>query len=212
MVGAAGLAATLAAFESGADVALANKESLVAGGALVLEARDRAQRRLLPVDSEHSALAQCLEGAADGSVSGLVITASGGPFRGYSQEQLAGVTREQALDHPTWKMGAKITVDSATLMNKGLELIEAHHLFGIGYDAIEVVVHPQSIVHGMVRFRDGALIAHLGLPDMRVPISWALTYPQRAATPAPRLDLESAFTLEFEPPDRRRVPVPPAGA
>ena len=166
----------------------------------MLEARDRARRRLLPVDSEHSALAQCLEGAADGSVSGLVITASGGPFRGYSQEQLASVTREQALNHPTWKMGAKITVDSATLMNKGLELIEAHHLFGIDYDAIEVVVHPQSIVHGMVRFRDGALIAHLGLPDMRVPISWALTYPQRAATPAPRLDLETPFTLEFEPP------------
>ncbi len=200
VVGSAGLAATLAAFESGADVALANKESLVAGGALVLEARDRAQRRLLPVDSEHSALAQCLEGAADGSVSGLVITASGGPFRGYTQEQLASVTREQALNHPTWKMGAKITVDSATLMNKGLELIEAHHLFGTDYDAIEVVVHPQSIVHGMVRFRDGALIAHLGLPDMRVPISWALTYPQRAATAAPRLDLGTAFTLAFEPP------------
>ncbi len=201
VVGAAGLSATLAAFETGSDVALANKESLVAGGELVLAARDRSGRRLLPVDSEHSALAQCLEGAAEGSVAGIVITASGGPFRGRSAAQLAGVTREDALNHPTWTMGAKITIDSATLMNKGLEVIEAHHLFGLGYDAIEVVVHPQSIVHGMARFRDGALIAHLGLPDMRVPISWALTYPDRAATPAAQLDLTQAFALEFEPPD-----------
>ena len=211
VVGSAGLAATLAAFESSADVALANKESLVAGGALVLEARDRARRRLLPVDSEHSALAQCLEGAADGSVSGLVITASGGPFRGYSQEQLASVTREQALNHPTWKMGAKITVDSATLMNKGLELIEAHHLFGIDYDAIEVVVHPQSIVHGMVRFRDGALIAHLGLPDMRVPISWALTYPAAGRHPGPAARPGDALHTRVRAAGRGCVSVPPAG-
>ena len=201
VVGSAGLAATLAAFESGSDVALANKESLVAGGTLVLEARDRAGRQLLPVDSEHSALAQCLEGAADGAVEGIVITASGGPFRGLSAAELSGVTRERALKHPTWTMGAKITIDSATLMNKGLELIEAHHLFGLPYDRIEVVVHPQSVVHGMARFRDGALIAHLGLPDMRVPISWALTYPERAATPSPKLDLTRAFALDFEPPD-----------
>ncbi len=201
VMGAAGLEATLAAFEHGADVALANKESLVAGGDLVLAARDRSGRRLLPVDSEHSALAQCLQGAVEGSVEGLVITASGGPFRGYSNAQLESVTVDGALQHPTWSMGAKITIDSATLMNKGLELIEAHMLFGLAYDSIEIVVHPQSIVHGMVRFRDGALIAHLGLPDMRVPISWALTYPARAATPAARLDLGAAFSLDFEPPD-----------
>jgi 1-deoxy-D-xylulose-5-phosphate reductoisomerase len=206
MMGAAGLEATLAAFESGADVALANKESLIAGGDLVLAARDRSGRRLLPVDSEHSALAQCLEGAAEGSVDGLVITASGGPFRGYSSSQLEVVTVADALQHPTWSMGAKITIDSATLMNKGLELIEAHLLFGLRYDSIEIVVHPQSIVHGMVRFRDGALIAHLGLPDMRVPISWALTHPERAATPAARLDLTTAFALEFEPPDLAAFP------
>jgi 1-deoxy-D-xylulose-5-phosphate reductoisomerase len=206
LMGAAGLEATLAAFDHGADVALANKESLVAGGDLVLAARDRSGRRLLPVDSEHSALAQCLEGAAEGSVEGLVITASGGPFRGFSSPQLECVTVPGALQHPTWRMGEKITIDSATLMNKGLELIEAHLLFGLPYDAIEIVVHPQSVVHGMVRFRDGALIAHLGLPDMRVPISWALTYPDRAATPAQRLDLTTAFTLDFEPPDLDAFP------
>jgi 1-deoxy-D-xylulose-5-phosphate reductoisomerase len=131
----------------------------------------------------------------------LILTASGGPFRGWSRAQLAGVTREQALTHPTWSMGAKITIDCATLMNKGLELIEAHHLFGVPYDRIEVVVHPQSIVHGMARFRDGALLAHVGLPDMRVPISYALTHPARAATPAPRLDLSAPLRLDFEPPD-----------
>jgi 1-deoxy-D-xylulose-5-phosphate reductoisomerase len=168
IVGAAGLRATLTAFAAGADVALANKESLVTGGGLVLDARDRSGRLLIPVDSEHSALAQCLEGSAAGSVTGLVVTASGGPFRGRRRDDLVGVTPAEALAHPTWSMGEKITIDSATLMNKGLEVIEAHHLFGIAYDAIEVVVHPQSIVHGMVRFRDGALLAHAGLPDMRV--------------------------------------------
>jgi 1-deoxy-D-xylulose-5-phosphate reductoisomerase len=201
IVGAAGLEATLAGFESGADVALANKESLVAGGQLVLDARDRSGGALLPVDSEHSAMAQCLEGATEGSVESLVLTASGGPLRGWSAEELEGATREDALDHPTWSMGSKITIDSATLMNKGLELIEAHFLFATPYDHIEVVVHPQSIVHAMVRFRDGALLAHVGLPDMRVPISWALTYPERAATRAPQLDLTQAFSLDFEPPD-----------
>ena len=154
--------------------------------------RSTASTRRLPSASQ---------GAVEGSVEGLVITASGGPFRGYSNAQLESVTVDGALQHPTWSMGAKITIDSATLMNKGLELIEAHMLFGLAYDSIEIVVHPQSIVHGMVRFRDGALIAHLGLPDMRVPISWALTYPARAATPAARLDLGAAFSLDFEPPD-----------
>jgi len=201
IVGAAGLRATLATLAAGADLALANKESLVAGGELVMDALRASGRSMLPVDSEHSALAQCRAGAADGSVSGLVITASGGPFRGRTAESLADVTVADALAHPTWTMGAKITIDSATLMNKGLEVIEAHHLFGIGYDDIEVVVHPQSIVHGMVRYRDGALLAHVGHPDMRVPISWALTYPERAATPVPTLDLTAPLRLEFEPPD-----------
>jgi 1-deoxy-D-xylulose-5-phosphate reductoisomerase len=201
IVGAAGLRATLAAFAAGADVALANKESLVAGGELVLAAAHAAGRRLLPVDSEHSALAQCLEGAAPGAVTGLVITASGGPFRGRRREELGDVTAADALAHPTWSMGPKITIDSATLMNKGLEVIEAHHLFGVPYDAIEVVVHPQSIVHGMVRFRDGALLAHAGVPDMRVPISWALTHPHRGPTEVPTLDLSAPLSLEFEPAD-----------
>ena len=202
IVGAAGLRATMATFAAGADLALANKESLVAGGELVMEALRRSGRRMLPVDSEHSALAQCLAGAAaEGAVTGLVVTASGGPFRGRSRESLADVTVADALAHPTWTMGAKITIDSATLMNKGLEVIEAHHLFGVAYDDIEVVVHPQSIVHGMVRFRDGALLAHVGHPDMRVPISWALTFPQRSATSVPTLDLSQALRLDFEPPD-----------
>jgi 1-deoxy-D-xylulose-5-phosphate reductoisomerase len=200
IVGAAGLAATLATFEAGADLALANKESLVAGGPLVTAAAERANRTILPVDSEHSALWQCLDDARAVTVESLVVTASGGPFRGLSAAELAAVTPDQALVHPTWTMGAKITIDSATLMNKGLEVIEAHFLFGVPYERIEVAVHPQSIVHAMVRFRDGALLAHLGLPDMRVPISYALTYPERAATPAPQLDLAS-LTLEFEPPD-----------
>jgi 1-deoxy-D-xylulose-5-phosphate reductoisomerase len=156
---------------------------------------------MLPVDSEHSALYQCLDGAAPGAVTGLVITASGGPFRGRGRAELADVTVADALAHPTWSMGAKITIDSATLMNKGLEVIEAHHLFGVPYDAVEVVVHPQSIVHGMARFRDGAMLAHVGHPDMRVPISWALTHPERAATPVPQLDLSRPLRLEFEPPD-----------
>jgi 1-deoxy-D-xylulose-5-phosphate reductoisomerase len=201
IVGAAGLRATLATLAAGADLALANKESLVAGGDLVMDALRRSGSSMLPVDSEHAALAQCMEGAAEGSVSGVVITASGGPFRGRTGESLADVTVAEALAHPTWNMGAKITIDSATLMNKGLEVIEAHHLFGIGYDDIEVVVHPQSIVHGMVRYRDGALLAHVGYPDMRVPISWALTFPERAATPVPALDLAAPLRLEFEPPD-----------
>jgi 1-deoxy-D-xylulose-5-phosphate reductoisomerase len=201
VVGFAGLPATLWALERGVTLALANKESLVAAGELALEARKRGGGLLLPVDSEHSALYQCLEGRSAEQVDSLVLTASGGPFRGRTREELSDVTPEQALEHPTWSMGRKITVDSATLANKGLELIEAHFLFGMPYERIDVVVHPPSIVHGLVRFRDGAALAHAGYPDMRVPISFALTYPQRAATTVPGLDLRAGLTLEFEAPD-----------
>jgi 1-deoxy-D-xylulose-5-phosphate reductoisomerase len=201
VVGAAGLDATLAALEAGIDVALANKESLVAGGPLVREALARGGARLLPVDSEHSALHQLLAGEEAEAVEALIVTASGGPFRGRSAAELNGVTAEQALRHPTWTMGARITIDSATLMNKGLEIIEAHWLFGVPYERIEVVVHPQSIVHALVRLRDGALLAHLGLPDMRVPIAYALAYPRRAPVAAARLDLSRALSLTFEPAD-----------
>jgi 1-deoxy-D-xylulose-5-phosphate reductoisomerase len=200
VVGFAGLGATLWALEHGVDLALANKESLVAAGDLALEAWRRGQGRLLPVDSEHSATFQCLESRASATIHSLVLTASGGPFRGRTRDELLDVTPEQALAHPTWSMGPKITVDSATLANKGLELIEAHFLFGLPYERIEVVVHPSSIVHALVRFRDGAALAHLGYPDMRVPISYALSYPDRAATPVPALDL-AGVTLEFEAPD-----------
>ena len=201
VVGFAGLGATLASLEAGIDLALANKESLVAGGELALAAWRHGGGRLLPVDSEHSALFQCLEGRETDTVDSLVLTASGGPFRGRARAELEDVTPSEALAHPTWSMGPKITIDSATLMNKGLELIEAHFLFGISYARIEVVVHPTSVVHSLVRFRDGAALAHLGYPDMRVPISYALTYPERAPTPVPRLDLASGLTLEFAPPD-----------
>jgi 1-deoxy-D-xylulose-5-phosphate reductoisomerase len=196
-LGFAGLPATMWALEHGVTLALANKESLVAAGDLALAARARGGGALLPVDSEHSALYQC---ALAGEPAALVITASGGPFRGRTRDELADVSPEQALAHPTWNMGAKITIDSATLANKGLEVIEAHFLFGLPYDRIEVVVHPTSIVHGIVRFRDGAALAHIGYPDMRVPISYALTYPERAATPIPPLDL-TAGPLEFFEPD-----------
>src|SRR4029079_18067825 len=195
VVGFAGLPAAPWALERGVTLALANKESLVAAGDLALAAQERGGGRLIPVDSEHSALYQC---AQLGEPESLVLTASGGPFRGRSRDELAGITPEQALAHPTWTMGAKITIDSATLANKGLEIIEAHFLFGVGYDRIDVVIHPTSIMHGLVRFRDGASIAHLGHPDMRVPISYALTYPERAATPVPPLRLQ---TLEFHEPD-----------
>ncbi|HTR33230.1 MAG TPA: 1-deoxy-D-xylulose-5-phosphate reductoisomerase [Gaiellaceae bacterium] len=196
-VGFAGLPATMWALERGVTLALANKESLVAAGDLALAAKERGGGALLPVDSEHSALFQC---ALAGEPEAVVLTASGGPFRGRTADELADVTAADALAHPTWNMGAKITVDSATLANKGLEVIEAHFLFGVPYDRIEVVVHPTSIVHGIVRFRDGAALAHLGYPDMRVPISYALTYPERAATPVPPLDL-TAGPLEFFEPD-----------
>ena len=207
VVGFAGLPATLWALERGIDLALANKESLVAAGDLATTARRRGGGRLLPVDSEHSAAYQCLEGRDAETVHSLVLTASGGPFRGRSSEELADVTPAEALAHPTWNMGPKITIDSATLANKGLELLEAHFLFGLDYDRIEVVIHPTSTVHALVRFRDGAALAHLGYPDMRVPISFALTYPERDATPVPQLDLAAGLTLEFEAPDLETLPL-----
>ena len=207
VVGFAGVRATLWALEHGVTLALANKESLVAAGELALAARERGGGLLLPVDSEHSALFQCLEGRPPASVDSLVLTASGGPFRGRTRDELAGVTPAEALAHPTWSMGPKITVDSATLANKGLELIEAHWLFGVPYERLEVVVHPTSVVHALVRFRDGAALAHLGYPDMRVPISFALTYPERAATPVPGLDLARGLTLAFEAPDPEAFPL-----
>ena len=196
-LGFAGLPGTMWALEHGVTLALANKESLVAAGELALAARERGGGALIPVDSEHSALFQC---ALAGEPEAVVLTASGGPFRGRTRDELADVTPADALAHPTWNMGAKITIDSATLANKGLEVIEAHFLFGLPYSRIEVVVHPTSIVHGLVRFRDGAAVAHLGYPDMRVPISYALTYPERAATSIPPLDLTAA-PLEFFEPD-----------
>jgi 1-deoxy-D-xylulose-5-phosphate reductoisomerase len=207
VVGFAGLPATIWALERGVDLALANKESLVAAGALALEAQRRGGGRLIPVDSEHSAAFQCLEGRAAEQVHSLVLTASGGPFRGRTRDELSDVTPEGALAHPTWSMGPKITVDSATLANKGLELIEAHFLFGLPYEQIDVVVHPSSIVHALVRCRDGAALAHLGYPDMRVPISFALTYPQRSATPVSPLDFASGLTLEFHAPDLETFPL-----
>jgi 1-deoxy-D-xylulose-5-phosphate reductoisomerase len=207
VVGFAGLPATLWALERGITLALANKESLVAAGELALAARERGGGLLLPVDSEHSAAFQCLEGRDLETVSALVLTASGGPFRGRTRDELESVTVQEALAHPTWRMGPKITVDSATLANKGLELIEAHFLFGLGYDRLQVVVHPTSTVHALVWFRDGAALAHLGHPDMRVPISYALSYPDRAATPVTPLDLAAGVTLEFEAPDVETFPM-----
>ena len=206
VVGFAGIHATLWALERGVDLALANKESLVAGGELALRAQERGDGRILPVDSEHSALFQCLAGTSPDQVASLVLTGSGGPFRGRTRAELSEVTIEQALAHPTWRMGPKITVDSATLANKGLELIEAHFLFGVPYERIEVILQPTSIVHSLVRFRDGAALAHVGYPDMRAPISFALTYPERAATPLAPLDLTS-LTLEFAAPDLETFPM-----
>ena len=207
VVGFAGVGATLWALENGVTLALANKESLVAAGELALRAWRQGEGLLLPVDSEHSALFQCLDGHNPGTVHSVVLTASGGPFRNRSHDELESVTVEEALAHPTWSMGPKITIDSATLANKGLELIEAHYLFGLEYGRIEVVVHPTSVVHALVRFRDGAALAHLGYPDMRVPISFALTYPERRATEIPMLDFGAGLTLEFEPPDLERFPL-----
>ena len=207
VVGFAGLPATLWALERGVTLALANKESLIAAGQLALQARERGGGLLLPVDSEHSAAFQCLEGRELDQIDSLVLTGSGGPFRGRTRDELEAVTPDEALAHPTWRMGPKITVDSASLANKGLELIEAHFLFGLPYEQIEVVVHPTSVVHAIVRLRDGSALAHLGYPDMRVPISFALTYPERAATPVEPLDFAAGLTLEFEPPDLETFPL-----
>jgi len=209
VVGFAGVGATLWALEHGVTLALANKESLVAAGDLAVAAWKRGGGLLLPVDSEHSALFQCLEGRASETIDSILLTASGGPFRNRSVEELESVTVEEALAHPTWSMGPKITIDSATLANKGLELVEAHYLFGLAYERIEVVVHPTSVVHSLVRFRDGAALAHLGYPDMRVPISFALTYPERRATSVPGIDFSAGLQLEFEPPDPGRFPLLP---
>jgi len=200
IVGAAGLRATIAALEAGNRVALANKESLVAGGPVVKQALHEHGGELIPVDSEHSALLQCLAGEDPESVARLVLTASGGPFRGRSRESLADVTPEEALAHPTWAMGRRITVDSATLFNKGLEVIEAHHLFDVGYDRIDVVIHPQSVLHSAIEFVDGSWKGHLGQPDMRIPIQYALTAPARAPSPARPFDLPG-LSLTFETPD-----------
>jgi 1-deoxy-D-xylulose-5-phosphate reductoisomerase len=200
VVGAAGLGPTIVALTEGVDVALANKESLVIGGELVTALAEATDARLIPVDSEHSALHQLIAAEpTPGTVTRLVLTASGGPFRG--RTDLSGVTPEDALAHPTWDMGGRITIDSATLMNKGFEMIEAHHLFAVPYERIQVVVHPQSIVHSLVDLNDGASLAHLGHPDMRVPISYAMHLPERADVDVPRLDLAEVGALTFEAPD-----------
>ncbi|MGB6424424.1 MAG: 1-deoxy-D-xylulose-5-phosphate reductoisomerase, partial [Solirubrobacterales bacterium] len=204
IVGSAGLGPTIATLTAGIDLALANKESLVVGGELVTALAEATGAQIIPVDSEHSALHQLIGAEQPGTVTRLVLTASGGPFRG--RTDLSSVTPEQALDHPTWEMGGKITIDSATLMNKGLELIEAHHLFGVPYPRIDVVVHPQSLIHSLVHLNDGATLAHLGHPDMRVPISYALHHPERADLPVPTLDLAEVGALTFEQPDTETFP------
>jgi 1-deoxy-D-xylulose-5-phosphate reductoisomerase len=199
VVGAAGLGSTIVALSEGIDVALANKESLVIGGELTTALAEASGARLLPVDSEHSALYQLIGSEPPGTVERLVLTASGGPFRG--RTDLAGVSVDDALAHPTWRMGGRITIDSATLMNKGFEAIEAHHLFAVPYERIDVVVHPQSLVHSLIHLNDGSSLAHLGYPDMRVPISYALHFPERADVDVPQLDLAAAGSLTFEQPD-----------
>ncbi len=206
MVGAAGLIPTLAALEAGKDVALANKETLVTAGPLVIETAKRTGAKLLPVDSEHSAVFQCVSGQRKKDLRRIILTASGGPFRDRSLEEMAKVTPEEAVAHPNWSMGQKISVDSATLMNKGLEVIEAAWLFQVPVDKIQVVVHPQSIIHSMVEFIDGSILAHLGIPDMRIPVSYALCWPERMDVGLEPLDFFSCGSLTFEPPDTARFP------
>ena len=207
VVGMVGLQPTLAALQAGKSLALANKETLVAGGAIVMEAARKRNLPILPVDSEHSAIFQCLQGCPErGALKKLVLTASGGPFFGRSRQELAGVTREQALRHPNWDMGAKITIDSATMMNKGLEVMEASWLFDLPEHRIEVVVHRESVIHSMVEYQDNAVVAQLGVPDMAVPIQYALTYPRRMPSPAGELDLCALGKLTFYPPDREAFP------
>jgi 1-deoxy-D-xylulose-5-phosphate reductoisomerase len=206
LVGAAGLEPTLAALRAGKRVALANKESLVCGGPLVLEAARAGGGELLPVDSEHSAILQCLQGASAADVRRLILTASGGPFRGWTAEMLAAATPADALRHPTWEMGAKVTIDSATLANKALEVIEAHFLFGVAYERIEAVVHPQSIIHSMVELADGSVLAQLGFPTMELPVLYALAYPERLPYETRRFDPVAAGPLTFEPVGADRFP------
>ena len=206
IVGCAGLRPVMAAVDAGKTIALANKEALVTAGALMTGAAKKSGATLLPVDSEHNAIFQCLAGSRDQDVSRIILTASGGPFRTASAETIASATPEQAIAHPKWSMGAKISVDSATLMNKGLELIEAHYLFGLPSSRLDVVIHPQSVVHSLVEFVDGSVLAQLGSPDMRIPIAYALAWPERMRTPAERLDLASIARLEFEAPDLERFP------
>ncbi len=206
IVGAAGLEGTWAALEAGKTVALANKETLVLAGPLVMDLARRRGAKIVPVDSEHSAIFQAMAAGRPGEVRRVILTSSGGPFRGKTARELASVTPEQALRHPTWKMGPKISIDSATLMNKALEVIEARWLFGLEPDQIEVVVHPESIVHSMVEFVDGSIVAQLSPPDMKLPIQYAFTYPDRVAGSCPLLDLTRAMSLSFEPPDRDTFP------
>lgn len=201
IVGIAGLYPTLSAINACKDVALANKESLVTGGALVMDAVKRKNVKLLPVDSEHSAIFQCMQGCKDKEVKKIILTASGGPFFGYNKEQLKNVTKEQALRHPNWSMGAKITIDSATLMNKGAELIEAVWLFGKSAEDVEIVVHRQSVIHSLIELSDNAVLAQLGTPDMKIPIQYAITYPDRLISDAPRLSLTDYANLTFAKPD-----------
>ena len=203
VVGFSGVRPTLSAIEAGKTIALANKETLVVAGALVTDLAGRKGVSIYPVDSEHSAIFQCLAGESHNPIEKIILTASGGPFRGYTREALMAVTREQALKHPNWTMGAKVTIDSASLMNKGLEVIEAKWLFDLKADQIEVVVHPQSIVHSLVQFRDGSIKAQLGLPDMRLPIQYAIGYPERLSATWPRFDFTAFPSLTFEAPDTR---------
>lgn len=206
LVGSAGLAPTLETLKRGIPLALANKESLVAGGDLVIRTAREQGAQIIPVDSEHSAVFQCLAGERRASLERILLTASGGPFRDSDRDELERVTVDDALSHPTWSMGPKVTIDSATLMNKGLEVLEAHHLFGVELERIDIVIHPQSVIHSMVELVDGSVLAQMGVPDMRIPIQYALTYPERAVSPSERLDLAEYGALTFLEPDPARFP------
>jgi 1-deoxy-D-xylulose-5-phosphate reductoisomerase len=206
IVGCAGLLPTIAAIKAGKDIALANKETLIAGGPVVLPLVEKHQVKLLPADSEHSAIFQCLQGVPAGGLKRIILTASGGSFRDWPIEKLANVTIADALKHPNWSMGKKITIDSATLMNKGLEVIEAHYLFGVDYDNIDIVIHPQSIIHSLIEVQDTSVLAQLGWPDMRLPLLYALSWPERIATDWPQLDLVKSGDLTFREPDHEKYP------
>jgi 1-deoxy-D-xylulose-5-phosphate reductoisomerase len=206
IVGCAGLLPTIAAIEAGKDIALANKETLIAAGSVVMPSIEKHGVKILPADSEHSAIFQCLQGVPEGGLRRILLTASGGSFRDLPVEKLSSVTIADALKHPNWSMGRKITIDSATLMNKGLEVIEAHYLFGLDYDRIEIVIHPQSIIHSLIELQDSSVLAQLGLPDMRLPLLYALSYPERIYTDWPRLDLFKCGDLTFREPDHRKYP------